>query len=51
VQFLLTASNTRRVYPQPDELLTAVSAATRLRGVGAARPATVEVEIKPLNSR
>jgi hypothetical protein len=37
----LTGSNTRRVYPQPHELLTPVPATTRLRGVGAARPATV----------
>ena len=37
-----TSGNTRRRYPQAQELLTPMLAAARLRGVGVARPATVE---------
>jgi hypothetical protein len=34
--------NTRRRYPQAQELLTLMTGATRLRVVGTARPATVK---------
>jgi hypothetical protein len=34
--------NTRRRYPQAQELLTLMTGTTRLRVVGTARPATVE---------
>lgn len=37
-----TVGNTRWRYPQPQELLTHVIGATRLRVVGTARPVTVE---------
>jgi hypothetical protein len=39
-----TNGNTRRRYPQAQELLTLMTGAARLRVVGTARPATVEAK-------